>query len=220
MELVIAAVSVLMLLAVWRLMLRKTILDHHRDALFDLRDGLRDTFVKNNWDLGSPLYIRLRSLLNGYLRYTEDYSYMQFNYVENQLKNNPDMLAAMKARFDNSFVSTIEGQEQVIAELRRSGVKIMMSYMIMSSGPLVFLAAICFPIVAFCEAFRMINRGFWSGLRSIFRRLGSFETSARIIFEESVSQIAERLLVEDIVEEVSYQQGSSKFSMQSGVHAA
>ena len=64
-------VSVIALWGAWAC-LRKSMLDTSRDCLFDLRESVRETFIRKGWGLDSIEYKRIRDLINCAIRYAED----------------------------------------------------------------------------------------------------------------------------------------------------
>lgn len=206
MELILTGIGMLLVHVMWKYMLKRTLIDTHRDRLFDLRDNLRDTFNENNWDLNSEIYKRMRDLLNGYLRYTHRFSYSEFNYIESTIKQNKELQQAMKERFERNFQSNSEAQTEYIAQLRYDARQVMMSYMITSSGWLTLLLIFLFPFVTTAmlvtEFFKTLKV---SGLKIVeVREL--FASFTRL----AVAYIATIVLTEDLVEEYSYRQGAYK----------
>lgn len=216
MQLFLVGVGILAIMMVWHFMLRRTILDHHRDALFDLRDDLRAKYIRNGWDLGSPTYIRLRSLLNGYLRYTEEYSFWQFNHLETLARKDPTFQAHLIGKFEKTFATDNQELAELIADFRAKALHVMISYMIVSSGPLVILTAVLVPVVATCLAIRTINRGFWNGVFRLFGHVISIQNSVYVVFGESVNAVASRVFQTDLVEKLSYDQSMINFPMAHG----
>ena len=58
------------LILIWHFVAKRTVLDHTRDKLFDLRDQIRADHLANGWGLENDAYKNLRKMLNAYLRYT------------------------------------------------------------------------------------------------------------------------------------------------------
>lgn len=86
MELFMTGFGGLLIMLIWKLMLRKTLLDFRRDNLFDMRDALRETFVKNGWPLDGPEYRRLRDQINTYLLHMEKYAFWEFGTLERKMQ--------------------------------------------------------------------------------------------------------------------------------------
>lgn len=204
MEFALFGLNGLLLLAVWHFILKRTILDSHRDQLFDLRDKLRETFVAEGWDMHSPLYRRLRDLINGYLRFTESYSFGEFVFLEREVRSNHRLQAALKERMAKDFVVTQAEQAKFVAKLRNDAVSVMMSYMILSSGPLVILVLLAIPLSAIyllCNVFvRAVRAG---GVRVLGKAVQIQETAFTLV-KFAVALFASKLLFEEFVEEYSY----------------
>lgn len=206
MDLILSGIALLLLLPVWRNIVKRSLLDTHRDKLFDLRDELRGKFHSAQWDMNSQVYRQLRDILNGYLRYTESFQFSEFSFIESRIRQNPDLQATMKAKFEEAFIDLEEDQRRFAIKLRSEARRVMMSHMILSSFPLVVMTLALFPIVA----------AYVAGL-AIIRRIsstGSLFTQSAREFTELISafgkvviaRIARAVLVEDLVEEYSYRQ--------------
>ncbi|MRW89821.1 hypothetical protein GJ699_07485 [Duganella sp. FT80W] len=206
MDLVLSGIGLLLILPVWRYIVKRSLLDTHRDKLFDLRDELRDKFHASGWDMGGPVYKQLRDLLNGYLRYTESFQFIEFIVIETGIQRNPELQAEMKARFEKVFAGMDEEQRHFAIGLRKEARRVMMSHMILSSFPLALITAVLFPFVALYMVLR-------ASMESISSTGLSFSRSARELRELVaafaklvVARIAKAFLVEDLVEEYSYRQ--------------
>ena len=159
MELFLLGFNLLLVMAVWNFMLRKTILDLHRDQLFDLRDQLRADFIRNGWGLESKSYERLRSLINGYLRFTEDYALFPFTWLNAKVRERDDLQQALKEKMEHEFSATDEEMAKYIKEFRSKSLSIMMNYMVTSNWPLLILSLLFTPIVTIIEIIRVASRG-------------------------------------------------------------
>jgi hypothetical protein len=159
MQLFLLGLGILSLVGVWHFMIRKTILDHHRDRLFDLRDELRATFVQNGWDLNSPVYARLRLLTNGHLRSTEFYDFIPFRYLEYHVQQKPQLMAALRAEFEGQFDVDDPELQTFINQYRERALGIMLEYMISSASPAMLLCCALVPLVMLGEAIGYVGRG-------------------------------------------------------------
>ncbi|MNR96002.1 hypothetical protein D3C72_271410 [compost metagenome] len=206
MELFLIGVNVLLLMLIWKLMVRKTILDHYRDKLFDMRDQLRVDFQKNGWELSSPTYKNLRDLVNGYLRFTENYSFTQFVFLENSVKQSKELQTELKGKLDRKFNVKDPAEAAFILAFRRSAVQTMMSYMILSSGPLLVLALVMLPFVAMHAVWRIIRRGLAVGVNALFGKVVEFNLTFKALVRLTIATVANMVLYADFVEEYSYRQ--------------
>lgn len=204
MQLFVFAIGVLALIATWRLMIRKTILDHHRDALFDLRDELRQSFLQHDWDIGSDFYRKLRHIINGYLRYTENFSFMQFTYLESEVKKSPQLQAMLKGEFERNFSSLTPEQMEYATAFRKRALDVMVSYMIVSSGPLAILTVVLVPFVSLYLFARVIQRGFVKSFGILIRKIVDVHDSTQVVFNRTVDAVASKLIVRDLVEEMTF----------------
>jgi hypothetical protein len=194
----------LLLILVWRYILRRSILDTYRDRLFDLRDHLRETFVGRGWSLDSPLYRHLRDLINGYLRFTESYSFGEFVYMEIKVKENPALQNALTARVASKFAADTDEQKAFIADFRREAVGAMMSYMIVSSGPLLLLAMLMLPVAIVKSAWSVLRKAGYSIFGKAIEAKGLCGSLGRL----AVALVANKMLAKDFVEQYSYRQAS------------
>lgn len=153
MEFIYLSLSVLTLIGLWRFCLRKTIIDHHRDILFDLRDLLRSEFIKNNWDLNHPSYKLLRDLLNGSLRFIENSSLLKSIYIISQIDKNVQLKDYLKTEIDKEIQqhSLNEQQKELIREIRSRCGRVIQSYMVFSSGWLLIISTLMVPPIAIVE---------------------------------------------------------------------
>jgi hypothetical protein len=195
----------LLLMLVWRFILRRSILDTYRDKLFDLRDHLRETFVSRGWSLDSPLYRHLRDLINGYLRFTESYSFGEFVYMEIKVKENPALRQALTARVASKFAADTSEQEAFIADFRREAVGAMMSYMIVSSGPLLLLAVLMLPVALVNSAWAVVRKAGYSIFGKAIEAKGLCSSLVRL----AIAIVANKMLAKDFVEQYSYRQATS-----------
>lgn len=207
MQLFLLGLNILLLAAVWRLMLRKTILDHHRDRLFDLRDELRAKFVENGWDLDSAIYKRLRNLMNGYLRFTEEFSIVPFVVLEARVQANSELCADLKATFDKEFHVSDTRLTAFVNDYRVQARSVMLGYMIYSSWPILLMCYVLAPIVALNELIGVFNRGLSRGLKAVALRFRNIRSSAGDALDSAQKVVAKKVFVPDFVEEYSYRIG-------------
>lgn len=86
MELFMTGFGGLLLMLSWKFMLRKSLLDFRRDNLFDMRDSLRETFLRNGWALDRSEYRLLRDQINTYLLNMERYAFWEFGSLEREMQ--------------------------------------------------------------------------------------------------------------------------------------
>ncbi len=206
MELLLTGMSILLIIVTWKLLLKKSVLDDHRDKLFDLRDSLRESFVQQGWDLNSPVYRHLRDLINGYLRFTEKYVFLEFLIVELELKRNVDLQRGLKSSFDKRFETVSSDQREFISSFRRAAVQVMMSYMIVSFGPFVIVVALMMPIVAVWMLVREFLSVCKAGGISALNTAVELQGIVVSLIELTIAFVAQFVLIDDVVEEYSAQQ--------------
>lgn len=204
MELFLLGFNGLLLLAVWHFMLRKSILDDHRDRLFDLRDHLRAKFVQEGWSMDQPIYRKLRDLINSYLRFTESYSFTAFMLMERSVLKNPALQARLKKDIDAEFKPAHQGQADFIKCFRIHAVKVMMSYMIVSSGPLILLTVACTPLIACVQLVKWLEKGIRKSGGPFFTKAIEFRSMCLAFMKFVIALIASKLIYDEFVEEYSY----------------
>lgn len=207
MELLLFGVNVLILIAVWKLMIRKTILDNSRDKLFDLRDELRNTFLERGWGLNSPMYKKLRDLLNGHLRFTESYSVSQIVFMEAGVKSNKHLEAELHTRFGNKFVTGNAEMDKYVKSIRSRSLVAVMDFAVYSSGFLLFLSAMITPFFLVAKMVGVVNRGVDAVMLVCFRSVFHFGKFASNTFASSARLIASTIFAPDVFESHSYRKG-------------
>lgn len=207
MELIFFGINILLIMAVWHFMLRPSILDHSRDRLFDLRDELRATFISKGWDLGSPVYKKLRDLVNGHLRFTEEMSLFRTAFVTASVKHDKELQDFIHVRISKTFAISDAEQQKFVIDFRRRALTVAMDYAISSSGFLLMLATILAPFVFFQKFIKMLNRhvDFTATVcAEKLKNLGGYVSSS---MATSKAQIARALMLPDLVESYSFKRG-------------
>ena len=207
MELVFFGINVLLVFAVWHFMLRPTVLDHSRDRLFDLRDELRLTFIKNGWDLASPEYKKLRDLVNGHLWFTEEISVMRVSVITAGIKQDDELQSYLKERLEKMFAPVNPAQKTFILEFRKRALTVVMNYAVFSSGWLLIMALCLLPFMAFTGLFKMLNRQVDLTMGVCLQKLQNFGRYASSSLSISTSYVARFVLAPDVLESYSYKRG-------------
>jgi len=209
MQLTLFGINLLLLILVWRFMIRKTILDNSRDKLFDLRDELRATFVRNEWDLNSPLYKKMRDLLNGHLRFTEEFSIWKILYLDVSMKEKKHLQTELHDRVQNVFISNDPKQQEFIKDIRRRAVVSVMNFAVFGSGLLLLLSLLFAPIVLTAKIIEVVGRGV-SAVKQVFgQSLLDFGSAFSMVMSSSAEIISKHLFAEDVFENYSYRIGSA-----------
>jgi hypothetical protein len=208
MELLFVGTNTLLVMAIWHFMLRPTILDHSRDRLFDLRDELRETFVSNGWDMSSPLYKRLRDLVNGYLRFTEEVSLFRMTYVTQEVKKNAELLSYVHHKNAAMFAVSNEKQKAFVQHFRRRSLMVVMDYAIFSSGLLLLLALALLPFVFVQKFFAMINRKVDFTIGICISKVGNARQYISLAMMASIALVGRWLMLPDLVESYSLRRGT------------
>jgi hypothetical protein len=200
MEIALFGINILLIIFAWHFMLRKTILDHSRDQLFDLRDELRNEFVNNGWDLGSQDYKKLRDLINAHLRFTEQVSILRILLVTVEIKRNTELKDFLRIRLEKVFVSNIPAQQEFIKKFRMKALAVVMSYAVFSSGFLLLAALAISPIVAVKKLVEMINRRVDMTLDACLEKFKHLGAYTAVTMSASTAFIARSIFSPELVE--------------------
>lgn len=209
MENAMLGVNIILLMLVWRFMVKKTILDHTRDKLFDLRDEVRATFVANNWDLSSPVYRRLRDLLNGHLRFTEDYSIWKLAYLNAAIDKQKNLQAELHEQFEKNFNTSIPGQLDFVKSIRARSMMSIMEFSVYGSGFLLFLTVLITPFFVVAKTLNVLNRGAEAAATVCVRSLHNFGKVSASMLAAAAGVFSKHLLTPDWFEPYSYKIGTS-----------
>lgn len=209
MELMIFGINILLLMFVWKFMIRKTILDTSRDKLFDLRDELRATFVKNEWDLGSPIYKKLRDLLNGHLRFTEEFSIWEFVCFEALFGRDKKLRDESRTKIQKTFVSADPRQQEFITSIRRRAVVVVMEFTVYNSGLLLIASIVFAPVVTAAKVIAVVQRGVDASIQVCIQSARDIGNVTSIVMSRSAELIADRLFRSELFESCSYRIGTS-----------
>ena len=145
-ELFLTGIGILALMAVWKLMWMKSILDDTRDHLFDLRDTeLHNYFVENGLSFEHPMYVRLRKLLNGHLRNTESTTIWELMFAVGELTRNPTVDLYKTKNLEKHFYTEDVNLKKFIEKIRFQSAMVMFRYMLYSSLITVSILILCYP---------------------------------------------------------------------------
>lgn len=207
MELILVGINVLLFIAVWHFMLRPSILDMSRDRLFDLRTELRCAFKKSGWDLASPAYRRLRDLVNGHLRFTEELSLARMSYVRSHVKGNEELQTYLHEKINKTFHSPDPEQLKFIRSFRQRSLKVVMDYAILGSGWLLILALFLLPFVFAQMFWAMVRRGAdWTAALCKAKLLNTGKYISYCM-EVSTDKVARAWMLPDWIETNSFNRG-------------
>lgn len=159
-ETTLLGVNILLLVIVWRCVLRKTALDHCRDALFDLREATRD-FFKTSTGLEDTTYKNIRNLLNNYIRFTEDATFTRTFGFASKISENPELLKHLIDEMNSKFASSDPSVQKFVTEIRHQAVHVVQIWIFHSSfyscGLYYLVGAYCI-IEAKCDRLRIKER--------------------------------------------------------------
>lgn len=210
MEFLLLGVNTLLLLAVWRFMIKRTVLDHTRDKLFDLRDEVRSTFVSKNWDLSAPAYKKLRDLLNGHLRFTEDYSIWKVLFLNDLIGKNAHLKSEIHEKFEKTFTSSDPDQLAYMHTVRKRALKAVMEFSVFGSGLLMVLTVVFTPFMLLLKILNVMGRGFDAATEVCERATHNIGKTTASVMSSVINIFSSRLITSDWLEPYSYKIGSTQ----------
>lgn len=171
MTLTLLGINVLIFMAVWHFMVKKTLLDHTRDKLFDLRDEIRSVHLARGWTIDGDVYGNLRDMLNAYLMYTEAYSVWKVVVVRTEISKaaNAGLRDHLAARIESRFKTSSVEQRQYIANVRSRAANALIEYSVYSSGLLLLASMLMTPYFLVSTLLAQCRKGF-SALGHVFAR--------------------------------------------------
>ncbi len=211
MELTLLGLNIILILLVWHFMIRKTILDHSRDKLFDLRDAVRAKYQADGWDMNSPTYGKLRDLLNGYLRFTEDYSIWKLVCIKVGIESNANLHGELQEKFEKSFVAVEPEQRNFVLRVRSQARSAILEFAVFSSGFLLVLTALITPIVVLFKICNVLGRGFDAASKVAVNTVHNGGRFVGAMMATAAQLVADKLMSPDWVEGYSYRIGTSAF---------
>lgn len=161
MTLIFLGINVFILMALWHYVVKKTLLDHTRDKLFDLRDEIRCVHLEKNWGIDSDVYSNLRDMINAYLRYTETYSVWAVVAVRTELgrAQNASMREHLVSRINSNFKTPSSEHKEYIAAVRSRASSALMQYSVYSSGLLLIAALVITPYFMVTTVINQCSKG-------------------------------------------------------------
>lgn len=198
--------NVILLIAVWNLMLKKSILDHYRDQLFDLRSEVREFFAQNNIPLDSITYKNLRDLLNGHLRFTETITFLKFIVLEVEVQNNKELQAYLKAEIEKHFNAEDPAIKEFIGQIRDRAKIVLLNHMINSSGAALLIVFVLSPAVIAWNLWRLLCLALRTGFSALSDGLSQslHALYSALKFVLAIQAPIKKTVKSDLLEEYSF----------------
>ncbi|MDR3382330.1 hypothetical protein [Cupriavidus basilensis] len=206
-------INLLLIIVMWVFIVRPSLLDHHRDQLFDLRDEVRTRFVSEGWDLDTPLYQHLRDLLNGHLRLTEEHSFSQFVVMQASLRDKAEAQEWLKQRVEKHLRGSNPAQQAFVMDIRHRSVQILLSYIVSSSGPLMIATTIVFPIFLAMGLMKLCQKVGVAGINSVSGTISGVKRTLSRTFSASSTSVGNAIFKEDFIERCSYTRAFGRESL-------
>ncbi len=186
--------NVLMLIVLWHFVAKRTVIDHARDKLFDLRDQIRTDYLTNGWGIEGDAYKNLRKMLNAYLRYTESYSIWKIVSLHNDLSRNPELREHIRKRVNSNFATDNEQQAQYIQSIRDQAFVVLAEFSICHSGLLIVLSLIMMPFVLLKSVATICGRGVKTTFDILSHDLIHIISTLKRIWKISANTMASKLV--------------------------
>ena len=189
MNLIVFGISFIFLLTAWNFMIKRTVVDATRDKLFDLRDDVRQEFKERGWDMTSDTYKSLRDLMNGYLRFTEDYSFWKLLYLTSKIRNNLNFQKIIRERIENQFQNIDVEQAEFVRSVREKSSQAILQFAVHRSGMLLLLAISITPFVFILKFISQCTRSVDSLMDLFYRSARRLDAIIIILFSSSAKLI-------------------------------
>lgn len=147
MTLLFLGMNILIIMGAWHFVVKRTLLDHTRDKLFDLRDEVRRVHIERDWAIDTDLYGNLRAMINAYLRYTENYSVWQVMMLRMELSKQAqsDLRNHLVDRINANFSGGSMEQQKYVADVRRRAGVALTDFAVYNSGLLLLTTILAMP---------------------------------------------------------------------------
>jgi hypothetical protein len=132
-ETLVFGINLLAIFAIWHFGIRRAVLAKCRDTLFELREDVRDHFIKNDISLAHPGYRQLRDMLNGYLLFTEKASLITFVFFARELRKDSSVAEIYKVRLEQRYCVFEPELKKFAIGVRKRAALTMQLYMMQSS---------------------------------------------------------------------------------------
>lgn len=194
MDLLLCGINILALLVLWHFVVKKTLVDHARDKLFDLRDQIRREHISRGWGIDSEAYKNLRKMINAYLRYTESYSVWKIVALHVELSQNEEMREHVRKRVSSNFETNSPEHASYIKTVRSAAFDAISEFSMTSSGLLIVISLICMPVFMFHRLLTMFNKGLRVAMGLVAHDLRHFASTIRKTWKKSTKLIGSKLI--------------------------
>lgn len=132
-EMTLLGLGLLLIMVTWKFMLKPSLLDSTRDQLFDLRESVREHYIKTGKGLSDPSYVALRNLLNAHLRFTEQITFLRVIFAITWRNEHAEAFAAMHRDFDKTLEAQSAETQKYVQGVRLNASVAMLDYAAKSS---------------------------------------------------------------------------------------
>jgi hypothetical protein len=193
--------SLLLLITVWRFVLRRSLLDQARDRLFDLRDDLRSAYVHNGWPLDATEYKQARDLINAHLHFLESISAWQIFTLQAGMATNAQLRKLVEHRYETMFADVPVERAKIVQLHRRKSLQIVTEHAVTNSLLLITLGFLMFPVVVVERTFSAARRGVVSFLDIGSRSIAGLGSTVANLIERALQRVAKWLIQPQAIEQ-------------------
>lgn len=193
--------SLLLLMTVWRFVLRRSLLDQARDRLFDLRDDLRSAYVQNGWPLDASEYKQARDLINAHLHFLESISAWQIFTLQAGMATNAQLRRLVEHRYETMFANVPVERAMIVQLHRRKSLQIVTEYAVTNSLLLITLGVLMFPVIVVERTFSAARRGAVSFLDIGSRSVAGLGSTVANLTERALQRVAKWVIQPQAIEQ-------------------
>lgn len=194
MTLLTFGLNILFLILLWHFVAKRTVIDHARDKLFDLRDQIRADHLANDWGIESDAYKNLRKMLNAYLRYTETYSIWKIVSLHSDLSRNSELREHIRKRVNSNFATENIQQAKYIQSIRDQAFVVLAEFSICHSGLLIVLSLVMMPFVLLKGFATICGRGVKTAIDIMGHDIIHIASTLKRIWKISANAMANKLV--------------------------
>lgn len=193
--------SMLLLIAVWRFVVRRSLLDQARDRLFDLRDGLRSSYVNRGWSIDAIEYKQARDLINAHLHFLESISALQIFTLQAGMAHNEQLRKLVQHRYETMFAGVPVERAKVVQQHRRESLQIVTEYAVTNSLFLVTLGAFMLPVILIERTLLAARRGVASFFEIGSRSIAGIGSTATDLVKRALHRVARWVIQPPAIEQ-------------------
>jgi hypothetical protein len=174
--------AIIAILVAWRVVVRKTALDHFRDELFDLREKVRGYYLEKGHGLEHKTYAELRALLNSQIRFLDSVSFTRLIICEIEMDQNKELRESIREDLEKRFKTESEELAAFIKQVRNEAYHHTTGYVLHASIVASLTVYALLPVLLVCAIAHH-----------------SFKVSKKMI-DEAVMKVPQKAVSIDVIE--------------------